>query len=81
MSFMTPEERSRLIETQGVEAYERAMEAERRASVIKTVAGHELRHVNGGRFGTLVNVGTLNMAFASLAEAEAYAIANPKETK
>jgi hypothetical protein len=76
MGFLSPEERARLVETQGPAAYERAMAEERRANTIKTVAGHDLRYV-ASRFGRLVAVGDSGAAFLTVEQAEAHARAHP----
>lgn len=76
--FSTPEGRAAAIQTLGIDGYNRAHAEHRKASVIKTVAGHELRYVQT-MFGRLVAVGGTKTAFATLHEAELFAHRHPKE--
>lgn len=74
--FETPEGRYRAIEALGPKRYNEEIRAHHKRSVIKTVAGHDLRPVSS-RFGRLIMVGSTGTAFQTLEQAEAHALANP----
>jgi hypothetical protein len=77
-----PADRARAIEHLGIERYRLLMEEHRRRSIIKTVAGHDLRRVFTG-FGPLIHVGNTKTAFQTLEQAEKFANEHPmrKETR
>jgi hypothetical protein len=71
-----PASRLALAERVSTEEYNRQAKEARDASIIETVAGHALRPANS-RFGRLISVGDLGMAFLTIEEARAHALANP----
>jgi hypothetical protein len=71
-----PAARARLIESIGVEAYNKAFDAYRRESIVATVNGYSIAPVNT-RFGRLYAVQGTKKAFSTLAEAEAFAQTQP----
>lgn len=72
MNWDNPEDRAALIERVGVEEYNRLHAEHRKASVVATVNGHDIRPV-GSRFGRLFMVGDTGRAFSTQPEAEAFA--------
>ena len=72
MDWNDPAARARLIESVGIEEYNRQFEAHRARSVIATVNGHAIRPVQS-RFGRLFAVGDTGRAFSTRDQAEAYA--------
>jgi len=73
-----PEDRARLIESIGAEAYNRVFERMRRQIVVSTVNGHAIFPVQHTRFGRLFQVNNTDRAFSTQAEAEAFANEIPK---
>ena len=76
INWDAPEERSRLVERIGVEAYNEAYSRHIKQSSVATVAGHNIRLV-GSRFGKLWQVGNTGRAFKTREQAEIYARDNP----
>lgn len=72
----TPESRAAFLAAHGPAAYNRVMQRHRTASIVTTVAGHPMRPVSTP-FGELMSVGDTGKAFRTMAEAAAYASANP----
>ena len=70
------EERARLVEEIGLNAYNEAIAEHIKQSTVATVAGHSIRPV-GSRFGKLWQVGNTGCAFSTREQAETYARANP----
>ena len=77
MNLNNPEERFALIEREGGDAYNKAIAKHVAETTVETVGGHAIRPVST-RFGQLYQVGDSGTAFRTLAEAMAYALANPK---
>ena len=71
-----PEERARLAEQIGLEAYNEAFGRHIKRSSVATVAGHNIRII-GRRFGKLWQVGFTGRAFSTREQAETYARENP----
>lgn len=78
MNWNDPSARGRLLQQVGPAAYNELFKRHREASTLRTVAGHAIRPVQT-RFGRLFHVGETRMAFATLAQAEAYAEAHPAQ--
>lgn len=72
VDFTDPASRLRHIEAVGPAAYNRDLAEHRRRSTIATINGHAIRPVPS-RFGRLYMVGDTGRAFATQAEAEAFA--------
>jgi hypothetical protein len=75
-NFDDPASRLALIERVGLTEYNRQIQAHIDASVLETVAGHDIRPVNT-RFGRLHQVGRTGRAFSTLQEARDFAKDNP----
>ena len=75
MNWSNPEERFKLAEQIGVEAYNKAFERHLQDSAIITIYGHSIRPVHT-RFGLLYQCGNTGKAFKTLKEAEDYAFSN-----
>lgn len=78
MNWCDPAERGALLSRVGVREYARQHAEHVKASTVEHVAGHSIRTV-GTRFGRLFAVGFTGRAFATLAEAQSFARANPQE--
>lgn len=76
IDWSDPVARLRLIESVGIEEYNRQIEAHLAASVVARAAGRAINRIQT-RWGTLYNVGGLNVAFRTVAEAVAAAEAQP----
>ncbi len=72
MDWDNPAERAALIEQVEPEEYNRLLRKHLAESVLKTVAGHDIRPVNT-RFGKLFSVGNTGLAFPDPQQAEDYA--------
>ena len=71
-----PEERVKLLDRIGIEAYNKAFANHIKQSSVATIAGHNIRLV-GSRFGKLWQVGNSGRAFSTREQAETYARDNP----
>lgn len=76
MDWDNPQDRYNLINSVGIDEYNRQHAAHMEKSTVARVAGHSIRTVNT-RFGLLYHVGGTPSAFASLEQATQYAEANP----
>ena len=70
------EERARLVERIGIEAYNAAFSKHIEKSTVAVVAGHPICPIKT-RFGKLWKVGNTGRAFKTLEKAETYARNNP----
>lgn len=73
IDWSDPVARLRLIESVGIDEYNRRMEEHLRASVVATAGGREIRRIVSQRWGVLYNVADLNVAFRTVEEAVAEA--------
>lgn len=76
MNWDDPAARAALIDSVGVQEYNRRFEQHLKDSEVANVGGHSIRPV-GTRFGRLFQVGDTRQAFPSPADAEKYAAENP----
>jgi hypothetical protein len=76
LSLNDPAARLALAERVSPAEYNRRMAEHIASETIETVGGHALRPVSS-RFGRLISVGNLGMAFLTIEEARAHALANP----
>lgn len=76
INWNDPVARLRLIESVGLDEYNRQVEDHMRASVVATAGGRNIRKIQT-RFGELFNVSGLNVAFRTEREAVAEAEASP----
>jgi hypothetical protein len=73
-----PEERAKLVESIGLEAYNEALAKHIEQSTVAIVAGHSIRPVET-RFGKLWLVGNTGRAFSTLKQAETWASSDDPE--
>jgi ribosomal protein L12E/L44/L45/RPP1/RPP2 len=76
MNWDDPAARLHLIDRVGLQEYNRQIEEHNAKSVVQTVNGHAIRPVLT-RFGRVFAVGATGKAFATLAEATAFAREQP----
>lgn len=65
----TPEGRLAAAQSLTPEKYDEAMRRFREKSIICTVNGHDIRLIEGGRFGPLYAVGDTDKAFTTMEDA------------
>lgn len=77
IDWSDPVARLRLIESVGIDEYNKRIEEHLRASVVVTAGGREIREIKTPQYGKLYNVSGLNVAFRTVREAVAEAEASP----
>jgi len=76
MNWDDPAARARLIDHVGAAKYNEMFETHRRASIVATVNGHDIRPVTSGRFGVIYMVGDTGHGFAKIDDAKNFAERN-----
>lgn len=71
MDWDNPEDRAQLIESVGVDEYNRRHLEHQKESVVETYKGRDIRVV-GSRFGSLYAVSGTEVAFAKIEEARSF---------
>ena len=77
MNWDNPKERAALVQSVGIEAYNKAFQDFVKETTIITIGGHAIRQVGTTRFGKLFQCGNTDKAFANFSDAEDYAKNNP----